>query len=276
MADVLFVLHPRVDENHDGVVRAREVLQTAGCAVETMARPQPSSTQGIEGVRLVATFGGDGTFIRAARAVVEAGIPLLGVNLGRLGFLAWVDVEDAADALQKWVDGSTEIETRATMRVQVGSDRAIAINEAAVLKRVEANVIKVDIRIGNEPAGSFHADGALVATPTGSTGYTLSAGGPLLDPRAEALLFVPLNAHNIATRPLVTPAGSAVAVRVDEPTRLVLDGSVTMDVDTDTDVSCTLDGPRMKLVRAPGAAGFYEQLRDKMMWGKPLVREGRR
>lgn len=275
MPDVLFVLHPRVGENHDGVVRARQTLEKAGRSVEAIVRPGPALSQKTDGVQLVVTFGGDGTFLYAARAVVEPGIPLLGVNLGRLGFLAWVDVDDAAGALQKWVDGKTEIETRATMRVEAAQERAIAINEAAVLKNPEVNVIQVDVRVDEEPAGSFHADGALVATPTGSTGYTLSAGGPLLDPGVAALLFVPLNAHNIATRPLVARGNSAVVVRVDEPTRLVLDGSVTLAVDADTDVRCTLEGPTMRLVRAPGAAGFYEQLRDKMMWGKPLVRQGR-
>jgi len=276
VSDVAFVLHPRVSQEHAGVVQARQVLERAECSVDVMARPRPAAPKDLEGVRLVVTFGGDGTFIHAARLAVDMEIPLLGINLGRLGFLAWVDVEDSAEALQKWIDGRTEIETRATMRVTAAKQHGIAINEAVVLKRPEANVIKVDARVDDELAGAFHADGALVATPTGSTGYTLSVGGPLLDPHAEALLFVPLNAHNLATRPLVTPPHARVAIRVDEPTRLVLDGAAELPVESDTDVTCTLDGPTMKLVRAPGAAGFYEQLREKMMWGRPLVREGRR
>src|SRR5439155_4816570 len=149
-------------------------------------------------------------------------------------------------------------------------------NELALLKDPAANLIQVEIEVDGTPAGTFHSDGALVATSTGSTGYTLSAGGPLLDPRTDGLLVLPLNAHNLASRALVVPGPSRVSLRVDEPTRLILDGAVSLELNGDRPVVCSLDGLRMKLVRVPGSAGFYEQLRQKLAGGTPLVREGRR
>jgi NAD+ kinase len=285
--DVLFVLHSRVDPKAAHLEAAVRSLQERGRSVEVLQRQDPTDQPGhfddgwalddghLEGCQLVVTFGGDGTFLHAARTAILREVPLLGVNLGRLGFLAWTDLSDAAEALSAWADGETEIETRATIVVERDGDKHIAINEAALLKDPAANVIQIELTLDSTLAGRFHADGAVVATPTGSTAYAASAGGPILDPRVDAVVVVPLNPHTLATRALVLPSHHPVHLSVDENTRLLLDGAVTLDVPAHGGVVCSLDGPMLRVVRPPGTADFYQQLREKMGWGEPLVREAR-
>jgi NAD+ kinase len=288
MPDVLFVLHSRVSAGDPAVVRASSALTAHGHEVELFQRTTLSDKPGrveddrsleparVDGKKLVVTFGGDGTFIHAARTALVHDVPVMGVNLGRLGFLAWVTLETAEAACAAWAEGRFELEQRATMVVHYGDGSYLAINEAALLKDPAANVIQLEVSVDGVEAGMFHADGCVVATPTGSTAYAASAGGPILDPRAEAMVLVPLNPHTLATRALVVSPGQKIELRVDEETRLLLDGAVIIAVSTNADLTCALDGPLLKVVRTPGTEDFYSQLREKMGWGEPLVREGRR
>jgi NAD+ kinase len=288
MPDVLFVLHARVSAGDPAVVRATATLAAHGHEVELFQRQMPADGPGrvegdrslepalVEGKKLIVTFGGDGTFIHAARTALVCEVPVMGVNLGRLGFLAWVTLETAEAACTAWAEDRFELEHRATMVVHYGEGSYFAINEAALLKDPAANVIQLEVSVDGVEAGMFHADGCVVATPTGSTAYAASAGGPILDPRAEALVLVPLNPHTLATRALVLPAHKTIELRVDEETRLLMDGAVNIDVSTNAVLTCGLDGPSLRVVRVPGTEDFYSQLREKMGWGEPLVREGRR
>jgi NAD+ kinase len=270
------------------VVLTRTYLEEKGIPVRVFQRHAPDYHPGrfdggwelpdaeVEDVRLVVTFGGDGTFLHAARTALRHQLPLLGVNLGRLGFLAWVTLEESPGALRDWAEGRTTIETRATLNVELNGERNIAINEAALLKDPAANVIQLEVSSGGAKVGMFHADGVVVATPTGSTAYAASAGGPILDPAVSAMVLVPLNPHTLASRALVLPGDAPVLLQVDEATRLLLDGAANIDVPSHSTLQCSLDGPRLRVVRCPGTSDFYQQLREKMRWGEPLVREGRR
>ena len=286
--DILFVMHSRVRDDEPAVVQTRRIAEAAGRRVEVFRRQGPDDRPGrfdggweldpqfCKDVALVVTFGGDGTFLHAARTAVPLGIPLLGINLGRLGFLAWTTLEDAPAALADWIEGRSTVETRATLQVEHGGQRYLAINEAALLKDPAANVIQLEVSTSGIDVGMFHADGVVVATPTGSTAYAASAGGPILDPAVNAMVLVPLNPHTLASRALVLPADAPVILQVDEATRLLLDGAINLDVPSHSTMSCSLDGPPLRVVRTPGTSDFYQQLRDKMRWGEPLVREGRR
>jgi NAD+ kinase len=286
--DVLFVLHARVADDEPAVVETRRRLEQGGRRVRMFSRHGPDERPGrfdggweldprlVEGAALIVTFGGDGTFLHAARTAVRHHVPLLGVNLGRLGFLAWTSLEEAPAAVAEWVDGRTVVETRATLTVEINGERHLAMNEAALLKDPAANVIQLEVSVAGTEVGMFHADGVVVATPTGSTAYAASAGGPIVDPGVDAMVLVPLNPHTLASRALVLPAAGPLLVQVDEATRLLLDGAANLDVASHSTMRCALDGPPLEVVRSPGASDFYQQLRDKMRWGEPLVREGRR
>ena len=285
---VLFVLHSRVPQDAPAVVEARACLVDRGIPVRLFQRVAADDRPGrfdggwelpdeeVADTRLVVTFGGDGTFLHAARTAIRHDLPLLGVNLGRLGFLAWITLEEAPGALRDWAEGRTTIETRATLTVELNGERNIAINEAALLKDPAANVIQLEVSSAGVEVGMFHADGVVVATPTGSTAYAASAGGPILDPSVSAMVLVPLNPHTLASRALVLPGDAPVRLLVDEATRLLLDGAANLDVPSHSTIECSLDGPPLRVVRCPGTSDFYQQLREKMRWGEPLVREGRR
>ncbi|MFN2464496.1 MAG: NAD(+)/NADH kinase [Candidatus Dormibacteria bacterium] len=286
--DVLFVMHSRVRADEKAVMETQRCLEAAGRTVRTFRRHGPADRPGrfdggweldpglVEGAALVVTFGGDGTFLHAARTAVRLGVPMLGVNLGRLGFLTWTLLKDAPAALGEWIGGRSVVETRRTLSVELNGERHVALNEAALLKDPAANVIQLEISYGGTDVGMFHADGVVVATPTGSTAYAASAGGPILDPAVGGMVLVPLNPHTLASRALVLPPEGPLLVQVDESTRLLLDGAANLDVASHSTISCALDGPPLQVVLSPGASDFYRQLREKMRWGEPLVREGRR
>jgi NAD+ kinase len=178
---------------------------------------RPGCAQGAE---VVLVLGGDGTLLRAAELALPAGVPLLGVNLGRVGFLAEAEQESLDGALDAIVRGAYAVEERMTIDVvaQKNGDvvaRSWALNEATVEKASRERILEVVLEVDGRPVSAFGCDGVLCATPTGSTAYAFSAGGPLVWPQVEALLLVPSNAHALFARPMVIAPDSEVAVEVD-------------------------------------------------------------
>ncbi|MGA9871632.1 MAG: NAD kinase [Rhodococcus sp. (in: high G+C Gram-positive bacteria)] len=172
------------------------------------------------GCELVLVLGGDGTFLRAAELAKGAGIPVLGINLGRIGFLAEAEAVNLEDALARVVSRDYRIEERMTLdiSVRVGDrvvERGWALNEASIENGSRLGVLEVVLEVDDRPVSAFGCDGVLVATPTGSTAYAFSAGGPVVWPELEAILVIPSNAHALFARPLVTSPESLIAVETD-------------------------------------------------------------
>jgi NAD+ kinase len=173
----------------------------------------------IADLELVIVLGGDGTILRAAELVRGTPVPLLGVNLGHVGFLAESERESLGDSVQRVVDRDYEVEERMTMeaRVLVGSEvvyESWALNEVTVEKASRERMLEVVIEIDGHPLSSFGCDGVVMSTPTGSTAYSFSGGGPVVWPSVDALLLVPLGAHALFSRPLVVGPASVMAVEV--------------------------------------------------------------
>ncbi len=173
-----------------------------------------------EGCELVLVLGGDGTFLRAAELARNADIPVLGVNLGRIGFLAEAEAEAIDTVLEHVISRDYVVETRMTLDilVRVGGltvDRGWALNEASLEKGPRLGVLGVVIEIDGRPVSSFGCDGVLVSTPTGSTAYAFSAGGPVLWPELQAILVVPNNAHALFSRPMVASPKATIAIEVE-------------------------------------------------------------
>jgi len=185
-----------------------------------------------EGAEVVLVLGGDGTLLRAAEMSRPVGVPMLGVNLGRVGFLAETEEESLDAALDAIVSGSYAVEERMTLDAVARSNgdvlaRTWALNEATVEKTVRGRILEVVLEVDGRPVSAFGCDGVLCATPTGSTAYAFSAGGPLVWPQVEALLLVPSNAHALFARPMVISPDSQVAIEVDPsgpPAMLDCDG----------------------------------------------------
>jgi NAD+ kinase len=169
------------------------------------------------GCEMVIVLGGDGSFLRAAELAQHASVPVLGINLGRIGFLAEAEADHLEEALHQVVRKQYSVENRMTLDVTIRVDDVIvdrgwALNEASLENQSRLGVLEVVLEVDGRPVSSFGGDGVLIATPTGSTAYAFSAGGPIVWPELEALLVIPSNAHALFARPLVTSPKSIIAV----------------------------------------------------------------
>jgi len=226
-------------------------------------------------VDLAIAAGGDGTLLSVARAAAPVGIPVLGINLGSLGFLSELQPEELFAGLRAVLEGSYAIEERRMLRVRYtrpgGPDREYAVlNDAVIAKSALARMITIQVRVDDDEVATYTSDGLIVATPTGSTAYNLSAGGPILDPRVRGLVISPICPHTMNYRPLVVPDGVRVQVVLcsdGEEVYLTLDGQVGFPF-ARGDRLVVDDHPRpARLVRVRPLR-FFEILRRKLRWGE--------
>lgn len=230
------------------------------------------SQRGIEATdvepELVVSLGGDGTMLKASQVAHAADAPLLGVNLGTLGYLTEVDAGAEKEALESVLEGSYDIERRLMLACDVndGERSYVGLNEVLVERSSRHRLVRLAVRVGGEQLAGFNADGVIVATPTGSTAYALSAGGPIVSPRAECLVVVPVSAHMIFARPFVLAPDETVEILVDGPDQdasLALDGAIGCDLGPGGKVVVARHPRPLKLVRL-GGPGFLERLRNKL------------
>jgi NAD+ kinase len=214
-----------------------------------------------EGCELVLVLGGDGTFLRAAELARNVEIPVLGVNLGRIGFLAEAEAEAIDLVLDHVIRRDYRVEERMTLDVVVRADgrivdRGWALNEASLEKGPRLGVLGVVLEIDGRPVSAFGCDGVLVSTPTGSTAYAFSAGGPVLWPDLEAILVVPNNAHALFARPMVTSPDAAIAIEIEargSDALVFCDGRREMVVPAGARLEVTRCGTPLKWVRLDSA-----------------------
>jgi NAD+ kinase len=261
------------------VDRAIATLRDRGVeAVETdRDGPADATTDRLKACGLVVTLGGDGTFLAGARYAAPRGIPLLGVNLGRLGFLTEVEAEDLEQGLKRFLDGDYRIEERTILQVVLSRGtrtvaRAIGLNEVVVDHSGEARMLRVEIDVGGQAVGVIDADGVMVATATGSTAYALASGGPILEPTLRDLVLVPMNPFALTVRPIVFPPGQDIRLSVLRgPAEMRIDGRRGRAVATGDLVRCSSHPRRLKVVRFSPPEEFYRRLGEKLGWGRPLV-----
>ena len=215
-----------------------------------------------EGCELVLALGGDGTFLRAAELARNVEIPVLGVNLGHIGFLAEAEAEAIDTVLDHIVNRHYRIEKRMTLDVAVRAEgrilqRGWALNEASLEKGPRLGVLNVVLEVDGRPVSSFGCDGVLVSSPTGSTAYAFSAGGPILWPDLDAMLLVPNNAHALFARPMVTSPDAVIAIEIDAASgssaKVYCDGRRDMVVPAGARLEVTRCGTSLKWVRLDSA-----------------------
>jgi NAD+ kinase len=213
-----------------------------------------------EGAEVVLVLGGDGTLLRAAEMARPVGVPLLGVNLGRVGFLAEAEQASLGAALDALVQGGCEVEERMTVDVVARTNgdvlaRTWALNEAVVEKLRRERILEVVLEVDGRPVSAFGCDGVICSTPTGSTAYAFSAGGPIVWPQVDALLLVPSNAHALFARPMVISPESSVAVEVDPygpPAVLDCDGRRPIELPPGARVEVCRGAMPVRMVRLDG------------------------
>ncbi|HEY8634290.1 MAG TPA: NAD(+)/NADH kinase [Candidatus Dormibacteraeota bacterium] len=240
--------------------------------------PPSALTARLKETNLIVTLGGDGTFLAGARLAAPRGIPLLGVNLGRLGFLTELEAEQVEDGLAKFIEGSYRIEERTILQVTLRRGaknvvRAIGLNEVVVNRSGDARMLRVEIDVGGQEVGVIDADGIMVATATGSTAYALASGGPILEPTLRDLVLVPMNPFALTVRPIVLPPGQDISLAIVRgPAEMRVDGARRgRSVETGDTLRCGSHARRLKVVRFSPPERFYRRLGDKLGWGRPLV-----
>ncbi len=224
-----------------------------------------------EGLDFLFSLGGDGTFLETVNLVRDSGIPVLGVNIGRLGFLSYISQENMDESLESVFSGNYDIEERMLLQVEVPGvdldDMAVALNDVRIYK-TSGSLITIHVKINQEFLSAYWADGLLLSTPTGSTAYNLSVGGPIVVPESNTFVLSPIAPHNLTVRPLVLPDSAVLQLSVDtrdSQFQLAVD-SRTIDLDVDATVTIRKAGYSLKMIRIENIS-FYSTLRNKLMWG---------
>ncbi len=275
---IAFLLNLHEDPEAPPLLQALSLARAAGFQTvvaqrdaESVIRPQ------LPGLRLLVCVGGDGTLLYGARLVAPAGVSVLGVNRGHLGFLASVELPELPAAITAFADGRCRHQLRGTLRGVITYDGAslpaerveIAVNEV-VLKADAFNLVRIRVRADSDLIGDFDADGLIVATSIGSTAYSLSAGGPPLDPAVPALVLTALNPHAILTRSLVIPDSCEVVVEMLRGRAVVAADGFPWGSLVEKGEMRVGRGPQLDLCEPPGTAGFFSRLRSKTGFGRVL------
>lgn len=222
---------------------------------------------------VIFSFGGDGTFLNSAHEVGTSGTPLLGVNIGRLGFLADVEVGQVREAVTQIQAGHYSVESRLVLRAELQTESRTrqfwALNEFVIERGGPIGMISVDVYVDGAPLNTYWADGLILATPTGSTAYSLSVGGPIVMPGADVVILIPLAPHTLTLRPIVLPASSIIEAHVevsDQSYVLAADGRSAIFQERLSITVCQAEH-RVNLIKLPGQH-YFKTLRSKLMWGQ--------
>ncbi len=224
---------------------------------------------------LVIVMGGDGTMLNAARSLVDHNVPILGVNLGRLGFLADVSPKEIPHGLERVLNGEFRVAHRLMLSAQVTHDNAIngeaiALNDIVIHKSDVARMIEVEAFLDGRFLNAYHADGLIISTPTGSTAYALAGGGPIMHPALEAVVLVPICPHTLTHRPIVVKADSVIevvlkAVNITH-TQVTCDGQVSIAIEPGDRVIIRKKARKVRLIH-PLNHDYFKLLRAKLRWG---------
>lgn len=219
---------------------------------------------------LLVVLGGDGTLLSVAHLAARRGVPVLGVNLGRLGFLSEVPRDEMALALDAFLGGNAAVvSARGLLEVRAAGEVQLCLNDAVVNKGARARMIEFRIWVNDKDVAAVKADGLIVSTPTGSTAYALSAGGPIVHPSVPAIILAPICPHTVSFRPMAVASSSRVRIRVlteDEETLLTLDGQRGLPLHRDSVVDIAWSSHVLPLVSSP-RRNYFDLLHEKLGWG---------
>ena len=229
-----------------------------------------------EDTAMVLSFGGDGTFLSAAHRVCEAGLPILGINFGRMGFLAANSPEDAAEAI---LGGKWEIEELDMLKVECEGTEIpgfwpYAMNEVSLHRDTPA-MLGVDVKVNGSPLPTYWSDGLLVATSSGSTAYSLSVGGPICMPDTKVLIIAPISPHNLNVRPLVVPDTARITISIqsrDDKAIMTMDNK-TMEIDPSWTIEVAMAQFSLKRIRL-SKSEFVKALTSRLFWGEDMRNNG--
>ncbi len=261
--------------------KAAEVLVNLG--VECVVRPSlsqylPPHIEGSVKVHevcdfdkladMVISFGGDGTLLSAAREMLMCEMPIMGFNVGKLGFLAEYSVLELEKNISQVVNGNFRLVDRSVLETYVNNKRYFALNDFVMEKRNTSKMITVAVYSNEHCVGDYRADGIVLTTPTGSTAYSLSCSGPIIAPSAKVLCITPISPHTLTLRPLVIPDTNEVTFSLTDAgggVIVVADGTTITELETGDSIKIKLSEERVKLIK-PQDSSYYDILRNKLLW----------
>lgn len=252
-------------------IRYRCDEQTAHYAQATQWFPREEVPDGAD---LLIVLGGDGTLLSAARVVADRNVPLFAVNLGHLGFLTAISVDELFPELERALRGEHRIGRRRMVDCEVVRDKKTiatysALNDVVVTKSELARMIDLDTHVDDHFVAAYKADGLIISTPTGSTAYSLSAGGPVVFPQVACFCITPICPHMLTNRPVIVPDSSVIVVlsHGEEGTYLTIDGQVGGPLSKGDRIVCRASAKSIQLIRPPKML-FFDVLREKLKWGE--------
>ena len=261
--DVAFCLHPKVASG----LSERELLDSHTCEAHSEHDLATKSD-------VLLSFGGDGTLLNTAHETGNQGTPILGVNIGRLGFLADVEVGQVNEAIKRIIQGEYRIEERMVLEADVDNGPRLearwALNEFVLLRSGETGMLSIEVLVNGTLLNTYWADGLIIATPTGSTAYSLSVGGPILVPGCGAIILTPIAPHALTARPIILPDTATIEARVlnyEQPYVLNTDGKSTGFTHEPFPLRVRRARHTVRLIKLP-EQHFFQNLRSKLMWGQ--------
>ena len=259
---------------HPKIARAGELadeLSNLACLSDASfwlcsAWDEEEAKKGIEGTDVVITIGGDGTILRAARAIAPRPVPILGINLGRFGFMSELGPEEALERAPGFLAGEGWVDERTLLQAELAGSSYYALNDVIVGRGGVSRLIYVDASIDGENLTTYRGDGVIVATATGSTGYSLAAGGPIMDPRSSEILLTPISPHLSLSHSLVLPSNVEIelVVRTDHQAILSIDGQINLNLVSGDKVMVRPSPHPAFFLRARTPAYFYATLTRRL------------
>lgn len=229
----------------------------------------------IENADLIVSFGGDGTLLAAARESMKKDMPIMAVNMGTLGYLAEINPENAIKMLQNYENGNYILDERRLLEVEYNDEKYYALNELVLIKGgLMSHLIQVEVYANDIFVNKYRADGVIVATPTGSTAYSLSAGGPIVHPSLKAITITPLSPQSLTARPIILDGKEKLSFKMysrDDDIHLNIDGNICFQVKENDKISAILSNKKIKIIRS-GEKDFYSILREKLKWGDSAIK----
>jgi len=260
--DIVFVGLPEIEQE--------QIEHNTGCKIQVLGEAEMP-----ERVDLILVLGGDGTMIATGRMLGDKQVPVIGVNYGGLGYLAEFPIEELFPALEAILDGQYQVQQRLMLSVELWRGeglvtRSRVLNDVVVNKSALARIIEIEAYLNQQFVNLFRADGLIVTTPTGSTAYNLSAGGPIIFPSMNAMVITPICPFTLSNRPIVVPDDSVIEVHLitkNEEVALTLDGQVGFSLQAGDRILIRKSNTAFHLVQPPNR-NYFEVLRNKLKWGR--------
>lgn len=273
------VLRPNTPEIKDEYLRLRDIFESH--RIKVLLESKGAAMIGLEGSSFgkicessdfIVSYGGDGTLISTARRSLDYGIPILGIHAGRLGFLADFSLDELDDFLLKMREKKYRVDERAVLEVTLNGTfrdkKLYAINDVVFTRDRISKMIQIDALVDEKKFNTYFGDGLIISTPTGSTAYNLSAGGPVLFPMSNVFALTPICPHSLKQRPLVLPGKFSLELKAkDEKALITIDGQDTLELEADESVYIRLAQNKIRLIHREDYS-YFGVLREKLWWGE--------